>query len=542
MQSFPTGAAYVDALHHPDLCLTDPRLAGATVELTAAGWPRPRSGANACVFQLDGADNARYALKCFTRSGPGQQQRYAAIAEQLAVDRSDWQVIFEYQEEGILVEGTRWPVLVMEWVDGARDLAGFVADHLHQPALLGRLAGEFAATCADLTGRGIAHGDLQHGNVLVTSAARSSGHPIRLIDYDGMWVPGLADRPGVERGHPNFQHPARRVEHSGPALDHFSGWVGYISLLACAADADIWQRLDGGDECLIFRAADFTDPAGSMAFAALADSPEPVVREAGAHLAELCREADPQRVPPLDATAFPVPKLPGRRRLGADSRTTSRPVPTPSTASGPATAAGSYRRLPRASARRRRPATSSRWSRRRPWARSARATMSLQRGRVLPGGARPPAGRLALRVSGFISAVAGAVFLLVQLAGGSSSGTTAQRLGVPPYSAPAANGYAGLPSAYSTGSSTRLCAYSPGVCNSGLSSAYRQCLLRNLIVPPTLGLPEGVLSSLLASPTKPAKAKPSRKPSPKPRPSPSPSATVSAMQACMSQLASSPTP
>src|SRR5207248_10425515 len=49
----------------------------------------------------------------------------------------------------------------------------------------------------------VAHGDLQHGNILVR------GGSIQLVDYDGMWVPALSGRDATEIGHRAYQHPER---------------------------------------------------------------------------------------------------------------------------------------------------------------------------------------------------------------------------------------------------------------------------------------------------------------------------------------------
>src|SRR2546430_4647189 len=49
----------------------------------------------------------------------------------------------------------------------------------------------------------VAHGDLQHGNILVR------GGSIQLVDYDGMWVPALKGRHATEIGHRAYQHPER---------------------------------------------------------------------------------------------------------------------------------------------------------------------------------------------------------------------------------------------------------------------------------------------------------------------------------------------
>jgi YVTN family beta-propeller protein len=330
--AFPAGAAYVEALQHPGVCFDDPELAAGTVETTPLGLPRPRSGAASCVFSVATRPGTRLAVKCFTRAAPDLQQRYSTIAEHLAGGQAaPWQVAFDYRPRGVLVTGRWWPTVVMEWVSDAIELARYVEDHLAEPARLGRVATTFAQACINLREQQVAHGDLQHGNILVTGDEQ-----IRLVDYDGMWVPALAGQCGIERGHPNYQPPQRRVPDAGAGLDHFSSWVIYISLLITAVDTTIWQRLDGGDECLLFRQADLHDPATSPAFAALAACKSELVRAAGVHLAQLCWLDSPLHAPPLNPDELPVPTdLPQRRHLSPSPTrptrrsTTDAPIPRP---------------------------------------------------------------------------------------------------------------------------------------------------------------------------------------------------------------------
>ena len=103
---------------------------------------------------------------------------------------SPWRVPFDYIPRGLLCNGRWYPILKMEWIE-ASGLIPFIQDHLWQSATLARLAKEFAALMQELSQRGIAHGDLQHGNLLVTVTGT-----LKLIDYDGMYVPGLEDLGG----------------------------------------------------------------------------------------------------------------------------------------------------------------------------------------------------------------------------------------------------------------------------------------------------------------------------------------------------------
>ena len=66
------------------------------------------------------------------------------------------------------------------------------------------------------------------GNIMV------SNEQLKLLDYDGLYVPGLEVIPSKEWGHRNYQHPARSEKDYGPSLDHFSTWIIYISIFGAA--------------------------------------------------------------------------------------------------------------------------------------------------------------------------------------------------------------------------------------------------------------------------------------------------------------------
>jgi hypothetical protein len=67
----------------------------------------------------------------------------------------------------------------------------------------------------------MAHADLQHGNVLLVPTGNALA--LRLIDYDGMYVPALAGQRSGELGHPAYQHPQRLREGTYNAeVDRFS--------------------------------------------------------------------------------------------------------------------------------------------------------------------------------------------------------------------------------------------------------------------------------------------------------------------------------
>ena len=312
----PSATAYMEALQQASTCFADPVLAAATPVPGPLGLPRAISGNVATVFRLDGADGRSWAVRCFVRPVDDERERYEAIAAHLAGLSSAWRVPFEIQPLGVRVDGDWWPILKMAWAPGT-SLVPWVERHLWDGAALAYQAVRFAELCERLRSDGVAHGDLQHGNVLV-----APGGDLRLVDYDGMWVPALDGRRGTERGHRHYQHPGRQSADFGPGLDAFSSWVIYASLAALAADPLLWGRLDGGEEALLLREHDLAEPDRSAGFGAFEASAGAGVPALGALLRSFL-DLHPDDVPPLSPATAPRPST---GDPGAGSRLRTGPV------------------------------------------------------------------------------------------------------------------------------------------------------------------------------------------------------------------------
>ncbi|MFJ6833867.1 hypothetical protein [Streptomyces sp. NPDC091209] len=326
-RQFPSGADYAEALQHTRLCFEHPELKGARPELTKLGLPRAISGAFASVFSLtSAASGRRYAVKCFTRHVPDQERRYQAISSRLGqLDAAElsqpWKLGFEYLPDAIGVGRERYPVLKMDWID-AVTLSSWLDDNHTDRFAVDRLADRFEALTRDLSEHEIAHGDLQHGNLLV-----ASDDTLRLVDYDGMYVPALSGLGGTERGHRNYQSPLRGNDDFGVALDRFSAWVIFMSLKATAADPALWHRLhEPSGEFLLLTEEDFKNPGGSTGLQTLLAHPDPTV----SGLADQVRSLAFQPLDLLPPLANAIPK----QRSGA---TTSASASAPPTAPAPGT-------------------------------------------------------------------------------------------------------------------------------------------------------------------------------------------------------------
>lgn len=296
--TYPTAGEYQEAVQFPSSAFSDPMLQAGEPEMLPLGIPRAITGAFAVVFPIR-MRGARWAVKCFLKETGDQRRRYRAIAAHLQEKRLPYTAEFDYQSKGIRVQGRGFPLLKMEWVDGA-PISRFVEEHLESPDTLQRLQENWRRMIRDLEEAGMAHGDLQHGNVLVDPNA-----DLHLVDYDTMYVPALRRRKSPEVGHRNYQHPDRDESDFGPHLDRFSALVIDTAIQACIGNPDLWHRFDTGEN-LLFRSSDFYDPESSPLFEELADRAE-VLR--AACYGEL------EQVPSLDEVAEGSAAAAGRRRF-----------------------------------------------------------------------------------------------------------------------------------------------------------------------------------------------------------------------------------
>jgi serine/threonine protein kinase len=317
--SWPALSDYSEAIQHPPSAFNDPELKnGKPEEWPTTGLPRPITGAFASVYQMH-CGNRQWAVRCFSRECTDQQERYRRISDYLHGRNLPFMVGFEFLANGIRIKKKMYPILRMEWVDGDM-LDKYVHRNLGQPANLKSLAQQWVQVLASLHEAKIAHGDLQHGNILVSQGK------IKLIDYDGMFVPTLSGWRSNEEGQPNYQPPTRTDRDFGPFLDGFSGWIILLSLSALSVDPGLWQRLNGGDECLLFRRADFESPTNSPAFQSVLRSPDPQLRGLAKFVMSLVRMPLSQTPSVTLAAASNLPEV-GSTNVGVPEWVTPRQVP-----------------------------------------------------------------------------------------------------------------------------------------------------------------------------------------------------------------------
>jgi hypothetical protein len=299
--AWPQPTDYNEAVQTPRLCFKDPELQAGEVVVDALDMPLPYSGNFADVYQIRGPNGQAWAVKCFTREVSSLQSRYQAISHHLKQGSPPFMVQFRYLTEGIRVGGKWYPVLKMDWVQGFT-LNEFARLHAHKPHVMYRLAQMWVKLSLQLRRANMAHADLQHGNVLLVPGERASQLSMRLIDYDGMCVPALANAPSGEVGHPNYQHPQRLAEGVYNAeVDRFPHLVIYTALRCLTVGGrELWEKHDNGEN-LLFREQDFKQSAESQLLLDLWQLPDPDIRRLLGHLL-MGSQAPLEQVALLDET------------------------------------------------------------------------------------------------------------------------------------------------------------------------------------------------------------------------------------------------
>lgn len=296
---WPTATDYMEAIQYPKTCFKEQDLQDGEPALDRLGMPFVSSGQFAYVFKLNHPAGKSSAIRCFRGFMGDRERRYQAIDRHLDSVAIPALADFEYNAEGILVGPNRYPILVMEWIDGPT-VDVYLETGLQNRAAILHLADQWIRVVKGLRTAQVAHGDLQHGNIIVQNGT------LRLVDLDGMFVPSMSLRNSSEIGHRHYQHPLRDQFLFNNDLDNFSALVIYISLISLAERPDLWKRFH--DENLVFTCHDFLSPSSSPAFAE-------IKKIGGEHkrLAEILEKAcnsGPSKTPALSDLVAPKSKLP----------------------------------------------------------------------------------------------------------------------------------------------------------------------------------------------------------------------------------------
>ncbi len=292
--AWPTPREYALALFRAKKNLLVPALKDCKLVCTPQGLPKPLTGGFGAVFEATTPDGKRWALKFFHKKALGTRRRYRLLADWQQKNHTASMVTCSWHEKGLQVKGKEYPLVQMPWIEGVR-LSDFLAKHHNSPDVCNVLFDCWLKLVGGLHDAGIAHGDLQHNNILLVPDGPNR-FQMRLVDLDGVWLPTLKDIPSSEIGHRAYQHPFRRHDPYHSAVDRFPALVIALSLAALADHGGgLWKKFHLGRN-LIFRRTDFVAPKKSPLFMALRASDSDRVRLLREALEEACGQS-PDQIP-----------------------------------------------------------------------------------------------------------------------------------------------------------------------------------------------------------------------------------------------------
>jgi serine/threonine protein kinase len=254
--------------------ILDPKLTGFNTIDGVIG-PECYSGGFCLVYPVTNG-NDKYAFRVWHTEIEGIKERLKKISAYLGAHPLPYFVDFDYVDEALKVEDEEGNIqkidaVRMQWVEG-KNLVSYIDSVISDANLsesekkqkILELATRFKTMVSELHKEGIAHGDLQHGNIIIAHDGS-----ILLVDYDSVYVPTFTDEEQVTSGMAAYQHPCRKgkIYTASKYDDYFSELIIYLSLLCYAEDISLWQPIEERDEySLLLTEADLADISQSALY------------------------------------------------------------------------------------------------------------------------------------------------------------------------------------------------------------------------------------------------------------------------------------
>ena len=258
----PTIPSIRTSVENKSVLILDEHAKNGTFRRDARGRLIAYTGGFSVVFPYEASDGTKWAFRCWHSDINNTQRRYELISEAIQKAHLAFLCDFDYIEKGINVEGTIYPTTRMRWIEGVT-IKEYICKYRQSKDKLISLAENFLAMTQALHEQSLAHGDLQHGNILVTN-----DHQLYLVDYDSFYCPKLKGEEDTVTGLPDYQHPARKSNKSvSEKLDYFSELIIYLSILSIAEAPSLVEKYKVEDaDRLLFAKEDFDDITKSQIY------------------------------------------------------------------------------------------------------------------------------------------------------------------------------------------------------------------------------------------------------------------------------------
>lgn len=220
------------------------------------------SGGFTVVFPYTSNIGEKWAFRCWHSELGNVKKRFETISKAIQQAQLPFLCDFIYNDAGINVEGKVYPTTRMRWVEGTTLKKYLCANYTSKSTLL-NLASQFLTLTKEMHRQQFAHGDLQHGNILI-----GNDEKIYLVDYDSFYCQQLSGERDIITGLKDYQHPSRtKNKYVSEKIDYFSELIIYISLLGIAHNPTLCSKYNVADtESLLFEAKDFTSLTTSQIY------------------------------------------------------------------------------------------------------------------------------------------------------------------------------------------------------------------------------------------------------------------------------------
>lgn len=251
----PTIPSIRTSVENKDVFVLDNHAKNGTFEKDARGRLIAYTGGFSVVFPYSTANGEKWAFRCWHSDIKNTKKRYETISDAIKKANLSFLCEFQYIDKGINVEGKIYPTTRMRWIDGMT-IKDYICQNRNSKKLLIALADNFLKMTQALHAQSLAHGDLQHGNILV-----NKNHQLYLVDYDSFYCPQLKGEADTVTGLADYQHPARiSNKYVSEKLDYFSELIIYLSILAIAEAPSLADKYKVADaDRLLFSKEDFVD-------------------------------------------------------------------------------------------------------------------------------------------------------------------------------------------------------------------------------------------------------------------------------------------
>lgn len=293
MSNYPSRADIITAMRNPQVSFKSNEIIGGSV-IQKGNRIIQYAGGYTTVFPFHKQNREKVAVRLWIADIGDAKKRSLQISNYLEDLNNAYFAGFKYIDNAVLVNGIFHPIVVMDWVEG-QTLKDYINSNISDRSKILDLAEKFREMTSYFHEKNIAHGDLQHGNILV----KSDGS-IVVIDYDSMFIEPLKGMNDTIKGLPGYQHPARQKnQFVNSKLDYFSELVIYLSLLIYSDNSPLWNEFYETED-LLFSKEDFLDPHNSKLINQQLRSSNSKIADLSRKMIEELKATDIEQLHPLD--------------------------------------------------------------------------------------------------------------------------------------------------------------------------------------------------------------------------------------------------